>query len=238
MFFPWVGHFEQIRLSDSYVHYDDVHYPKGHRVNRVQIKTRDGMRWLTVPLQGMKLGDEIRHVRVDTRQDWPRRHLALLVQAYAAAPYRDDMLALVERVYDRRVETICELSIASIDAACAYLGCRVGRTFRSSELGIGGSGSQRVLDIVENLRGAVYVTAHGAANYLDHEAFERRGVRVEYIDYQTLPYTQLHGAFTPYVSVLDLIANLGPAGAELIRSGTIPWRDHLACPTRTTSRDR
>ncbi|MCX7135190.1 MAG: WbqC family protein, partial [Proteobacteria bacterium] len=92
-------------------------------------------------------------------------------------------------------------------------------------LGIGGAGSARVLDIVRKLDGTIYVTGHGARNYLDHEAFERAGVHVEYMQYLKTPYPQLHGAFNPYVSVLDLIANAGRAGLDCIHSQTVGWKE-------------
>ena len=66
MFFPWVGMFEQIRLADIYVHYGDVRFSKGSYVNRVQIKTAQGVRWLTVPLQGVSLGQVIEQVRINS----------------------------------------------------------------------------------------------------------------------------------------------------------------------------
>jgi len=84
-----------------------------------------------------------------------------------------------------------------------------------------------VLSVVQGLGGDVYVTGHGARHYLDHEAFEAAGVRVEYLDYEKRVYPQLHGPFTPYVSVLDLIANVGRAGRDVIASGTKPWREFL-----------
>ena len=54
---------------------------------------------------------------------------------------------------------------------------------KSSKLGVPGTSWQRVLAIVKAVGGTRYVTAHGATNYLDHEAFERAGIAVEYIDY-------------------------------------------------------
>jgi len=56
------------------------------------------------------------------------------------------------------------------------------------------------------------------------DVFEVEGVQVEYIDYQKQPYPQQHGAFTPFVSVLDLIANLGQDGARVMVSGTVDWK--------------
>jgi hypothetical protein len=97
----------------------------------------------------------------------------------------------------------------------------------SNALGIDGASSSRVLDIVLALGGRRYITGHGARNYLDHGLFEEAGVRVEYMDYQRLPYPQQHGQFTPYVSVLDLIANCGPEGRKFICSGSVYWKEFI-----------
>jgi hypothetical protein len=98
---------------------------------------------------------------------------------------------------------------------------------RSSEMTIGGESSRRVLDIVLAVGGNVYVTGHGARNYLDHELFERAGVQVRYMDYRKAAYPQLHGEFTPYVSVLDLIANVGADGVRFIDSPSVHWKEFL-----------
>jgi hypothetical protein len=226
MFFPWVGMFEQMCLADVYVHYDDAQFSKGSFTNRVQIKTSKGAQWLTVPLRDLSLGQKIMEVHVDDRQDWRKRHLAFLKQAYDAAPFRDEMFALVERVYTEPATTISSVAIASTDAIRRYFGFAKPTLVRySSELGIEGESSRRVLDIVKQCEGATYITGHGARNYLDHELFEREGVRVEYIDYKKIPYPQLHGEFTPFVSALDVIANVGREGGRLFASGTVYWKE-------------
>lgn len=228
MFFPWVGMFEQIRLADVYVHYGDVQFSKGSFTNRVQIKTAQGSKWLTVPLQQLSLGQSIDEVQLDTRSNWRRQHLDQLKQAYAGAPHRKDMLALVESVYQQPHSTIGELSRASMMACCRYYGLETGRRFvEVGELGIAGASSQRVCDIVKALGGTRYITGLGARHYLDHPLFEDAGIRVEYMDYRKQPYPQLHGEFTPYVSLLDLIANTGPQGIDCIVSETQYWKDFL-----------
>jgi len=228
MFFPWIGMFEQIRHADIFVHYTDVHFSKGSFTNRVQVRTSAGTGWLTVPLEHSNLGTEILETRINYREAWQRKHLATLKQSYARGKFTADMIALVESVYGHRDETIAGLAIRGMEAVCAYYDLQQGRKFvLSPELEIEGSGSPRVLEIVKRLEGTVYVTGHGARDYLDHEAFERCRIEVRYMDYRKTPYPQMHGDFTPYVTALDLIANLGPAGRELIASGTTHWRDFV-----------
>lgn len=229
MFFPWIGMLEQIRAAEVFVLYPDVQFSKGSFVNRVQIKTARGIRWLTVPLSNLHLGQRINEVRIDYQRQWRHEHLQQLADAYAAAPYRDDMLDLVKSVYRHDHENIGSLSASSQMALCRYFGLDHRREFKSSEaLGIGDSSSQRVLNIVRSLTGDTYLTGHGASRYLDHESFERANVRVEYMDYAKTPYPQLHGEFTPYVSALDLVANVGPSGIDYICPRSIYWKDFLS----------
>jgi len=231
MYFPWVGLFEQMRLADVYVHYDDVQFSKGSFTNRVQVKTGQGISWLSVPLKNLSLGTLIREVAIEDRRDWRKSHRTTLSQAYARAPFKDEMLALVDEVFSLPAVTMGELAVASMMAVHRYFEFKRPAEFRyASALGIPGNGSQRVLDVVRAVGGNLYLTGHGARNYLDHTLFERVGVAVQYIDYQKRPYPQLHGDFTPYVTVLDLIANRGRAGVDVFVSEGLDWRQFLAIP--------
>ena len=228
MLFPWVGLLEQVQQADVFVHYDDVQFSKGSFVNRVQIKTPTGTRWMTVPTRNLRLGQPICDVTIAPPEDWVDRHLSLLQVSLTGAPFAAEAITLAESVYAQRHERLGDLARASLLSLVNYFELGNGRRFvdvRSLELG--GGSSQRVLDVVMRLGGDVYITGHGAARYLDHERFERAGVAVRYMRYRMSPYPQLHGEFTPYVSGLDLVANCGRDGARFILSDTVFWRDFL-----------
>jgi len=228
MLFPWVGLLEQMRLADVFVHYDDVQFSKGSFTNRVQVKTAIGSRWMTVPLQDLKLGNVIDQVRIAPKAEWRDAHLALLAQSFRGAPYAQDALELAREVYDKAHSSIGQLARSSMLALGRYFGLMEGKRFLDAkDLCIGGAGSSRVLDIVRAVGGTIYITGHGARNYLDHEQFDLAGIAVEYVDYCCHPYPQSHGPFTPYVSALDLVANCGLSGKDFFVSKTIPWREFL-----------
>ena len=225
MLFPWVGMLEQIVLADVFVNYADVQFSKGSFTNRVQIKDRTGSRWLTVPLEKFHLGERIDQVRPCASTDWRGQHLRKLEQAYEEAPYAQDMLALVRTVYEADYAHMGALALASMQAICSYLNIPLSAKLRDSvELAVPGRKSDRVLAIVRQLHGSKYITGHGAKNYLAHAEFEQHGITVEYMNYAMLPYRQLHGAFTPFVSSLDLIANHGPASKQYLNPQTLNWR--------------
>ena len=225
MLFPWPGFFEQLMLADTYYFLDDTQFSKGSFTNRIQIKVGGQIKWMTIPLAGKGTFQEIRALRAND-DTWRKGHIDLLKQAFRQAPFRADAIALAEAAYVH--EDICTALIASIELSADYLGIGRGQTRGlTSTLGIEGRSWQRVLDIVLGAGGTRYLTGHGAAGYLDHEAFARTGVDVEYIAYSKTPWPQGEGEFTPYVSVLDLIAHTGPEAANYLKPATASWRNFV-----------
>lgn len=228
MFFPWIGFFEQIKLCDVYVHYVDVQYSKGSFTNRVQVKSPEGSKWLTVPLKKIHLGQTIDQVKIDNERDWRASHLGLLKTCYAKAPCYKEMIQLVDSIYSKDWDLLDELSQATLKVVCEYFGFYEKIEFLNiKDLNISGVSSERVFETTLYTGASSYITGHGARQYLNHSIFERAGIKVEYMNYKKTPYPQLYGEFTPYVSILDLIANVGKDGIKLIHSGTIDWKDFV-----------
>lgn len=228
MYFPWVGLLEQIRSADAFVHYDDVQFSKGSFTNRVQIKTPSGTKWLTIPLEKYSSTEKIDQIKSSSSVDWKSLHIRQLFDAYRFAEYKNEMLSIVEDVFSKSGNKICDISRFSTKKIAEYFSIDSDILYVDSNLlNIGGGGSDRVLETVKHFHGTHYITGHGARNYLDHEKFEVSGVDVMYMDYKKLPYPQLHGTFTPYVSALDLIANCGKQGRQFICSTPVTWRIFL-----------
>ena len=225
MLFPWVGLLEQIRLADTYVYYDDVQFSKGSFVNRVQVKTAQGMRWMTVPLQNLHLGQRIDEVKVAPAARWRDKHLELLKSSFQGARYFDDALELAAQVYSVEYPDVGALSRASLMSLVKYFGLETSKKFIDvKELSIEGGNSDRVLSIVKKLKGRNYITGLGALKYLEHERFYRDWILVSYMQYRCSRYPQLYGDFTPFVSGLDLVANCGKDGVRFIGSKAVDWR--------------
>lgn len=227
MYFPWVGLLEQVRLADIFVYYNDVQFTRGF-YNRVEIKTSHGVKWITIPLRDYHQGQLINQVLIDDRVDWRSQHRNILRQAYIKSPFCDDMLTLADRVFEKPVNTLADVSRASVNVLAEYFNLVNNRIFINSEsIGIIGKGSQRLRDIVLSMKGNIYITGHGAKNYLDHMLFEQSGIMVQYMQYRYIPYTQLHGEFTPFVTALDLVANCGKDGASVMQSESIHWKKFI-----------
>lgn len=225
MLFPWPGFFEQLMIADGYIYLDDAQFSKGSFTNRIQLLNGNDRCWMTIPLAGKGSFQKIQDIAA-TGESWRASHRALLRQSLIGAPYIDDALAIFDEVYAHA--SLCDLLIASIETPARYMGIGGDRVvLRSSEMAVDGTSWQRVLDLVLEADGTRYLTGHGAANYLDHQAFEAAGVHVEYMRYSCTGWPQPRETFTPYVSILDLIARTGPDARNHLFPTTISWQEFL-----------
>ncbi|WCH22659.1 WbqC family protein [Aeromonas salmonicida] len=225
MYFPWIGLFQQINRCDAFVFYDDVQFTRGF-FNRVQLKNKDGIVWLTVPLMKWHRGARISDVQIDNTKPWQSQHLNMLQQAFSQTRYGADVMDLVQSVFSRQSDSLSELAIVSTKMMCQYFGLETEKRHFScsSSLNVGGKSSERLIEICQHFHASEYLTGHGARHYLSHEQFENVGLQVNYIDYTLAPYPQHFGDFTPYVTALDAIAHLGSEAVKLLPAGQISWR--------------
>ena len=219
MLFPWIGLIEQVRLSDTFVFYDDVQFSKGSFTNRVQIKTSQGMCWMTVPIEKTASAMAIKDIKICYKQNWQNKHFKLIEQSLAGAMYLKDALYLLESVYAKNHKYLGELAKESITAVVNYFDLLENKKIINvGDIKIPGTGSDRVLAVVKSLGGNAYISGHGGLKYLKHLMFDDSQISVKYMEYKLTKYRQLHGEFTPYVSILDLIANCGKTGKNVICS--------------------
>lgn len=224
-FLPWVGFFEQINLADVFVHYDDVQYPQGTcRVNRVQIKTVNGIQWLTAPVRKTKM-QNICECKFDETQNWRKTHLKTFEFALKKAEYFEDAKCLIDEIYSNETDNICDFDISAIEKVSNYFNLET-EFIRSSEINDTElKSSEKLVHIVKQLGGDVYISGWGAKNYIDYDLFEKNNIRLEFMDYKLNNYPQLYGEFTPYVTIFDLIANCGKDGRKFINSGSKYWNE-------------
>jgi len=230
-YLPWRGHFALMKTADVFVFYDDVQFTSNTSRSfsaRVQLKTAQGRRWLTVPVRKSgRFGQRIDAVEIAEDGRWRARHAGAVREALRQAPHADCIEPVLSALTGRPWEQLADLTIATTRLMAERLSVKA-ELLRSSALGIGGSGSGRVLAICQALGATHYITGHGGLDYLDHEAFEAAGIAVEYLDYDLSAYPQQHGPFEPYVTALDLLANTGADAPAHVAARAVPWREMLA----------
>lgn len=217
-YIPWKGFFDLIASVDEFLLYDDMQYTVRDWRNRNRIKTRHGVKWLTIPVAHGARDREIRHVTISDPL-WAEQHWRTLCHSYAGARCFRDIKPVLEPLYtELRESHLSRVNEVFIRACCRLLD--IDTPIRWSwEYDAAGSRSDRLLDLCRRAGASTYVSGPSARAYLDDDLFAREGIGVEYFDYDGYPeYGQLFPPFDHYVSVLDLLFNEGADARRFLKA--------------------
>lgn len=219
-YIPWKGYFDLIAAVDEFILYDDMQYTRRDWRNRNQIKTPQGVQWLTVPVQVKgKYFQTIRETMIDGN-DWALSHWQTLQLNYRRAPFFNEVAPYFEPLYrDTQYTMLTDLNHTFITAICAYLGITTKISF-SWDYAIPETDdrTERLKHIVVAAGGTEYISGPGAKSYMQEDIFTAANVGVSWFNYEGYePYRQLWGEFTHAVTVLDLLFNCGKDAPKYMR---------------------
>jgi hypothetical protein len=211
-YMPWRGVFDLIHDADVFVFYDDVQYDKHGWRNRNRIKTPQGSQWLTIPVNAKgntEGGLLVKDARI-ADATWSKKHIASLRQNYKKTPFFDRYMPVFEEVVQKKHELLADMTIELTIALARGLGLEKTRFERSSELGIEGGKTERLVNIMKHTGCDRYISGPAARDYIEAEQFSNAGVALDYKVYDYPEYEQLYPPFDPQVTVLDLLFMKGP----------------------------
>jgi hypothetical protein len=208
-YIPWKGYFDIIKMADVFVVYDEVQYTKNDWRNRNQIKTANGLSWLTIPVIQKSLNQKINETFV-SQSNWNKKHWNSITCNYSKAPFFEQFEDYFKQIYSQiQTQNLSEINQIFIKKINEILNIRT-EIVDSRDLNLVGDKNERLIDAVKKLNGTHYISGPAAKSYIDLNKFETESIQVEWVDYNGYPeYSQLFGAFKHNVSILDLVFNEG-----------------------------
>lgn len=220
-YIPWRGYFDFVASVDLFVIFDDVQYPVGRSWrNRNQVKTKDGLNWLTVPVRAKSEKLPIDQVLIsNTDKPWQLTHRNLLRDAFRPAPFGGDALALWEEGIAAADTHISQLNVRLTSIVAKYLGITTPLVL-ARDYAATGAKTERLINLLRKVEATSYISGPSAQGYIDEDMFRDNHIQLEYKTYDYRPYPQLWGTFEGAVTTLDLIANCGPDSRRFLESAT------------------
>ncbi|KHA72883.1 hypothetical protein NZ35_13010 [Pseudomonas chlororaphis] len=217
-YIPWKGYFDLIASVDEFILYDDMQYTRRDWRNRNQIKTPQGVKWLTVPVSVKgKYLQKINETEIDDEQ-WAEAHWQALWQNYRRSACFNEIAQWLEPIYlGEKFTHLTTLNQRLIEAICRYLGIAT-RIRLSSDYTLIEGKTERLSNLCQQAGGDIYVSGPSAKDYLDPSVFTALDIELRWFDYEGYPeYPQQWGTFTHGVTVLDLLFNCGRAAPRYMR---------------------
>ncbi|RYE38847.1 MAG: hypothetical protein EOP48_26490 [Sphingobacteriales bacterium] len=217
-YIPWKGYFDMIAAVDEFILYDDMQYTRRDWRNRNQIKTPQGLQWLTLPVivKG-KYEQKIRDTEIDGLT-WAPLHWKTLMQNYKRAPFFEEIAAWLEPLYiDAPSSALSEINRRFIEAICSYLGIQT-KISNSWDYELIDGKTERLAALCRQAGGQIYISGPAAKDYVVESVFTEQQIELQWFDYLGYSeYPQLWGDFAHGVTVLDLLFNCGKNAPQYMR---------------------
>ncbi len=218
-YIPWKGYFDAISIADEFVIYDDMQYTRRDWRNRNLIKTPNGLKWLTIPVEVKgKYFQKINETKV-SNSNWNIEHWNTLKQVYSKSKKFNEVKDFVEELY-KSIDSdyLTDINVHFILRLCDYLKINCNLKL-SSDFILKEERSERLLDICLKLDGTDYYSGPAAKEYMNEQIFEEANVKIHYFDY--LDYKEYEQQYPPFVhgvSILDLIFNEGESAVNFLKN--------------------
>ena len=209
-YLPWPNLFLKAALADVFVLLDTVQYARRSFQNRNKIKTKDGAKWLTVPLKQVSREQLILDMEIDNSKNWKEKHLRLIDDSYKRSVYYSKAMPLLKPLYEKSLDNLSELNCALIMKISENLGIRP-KFIKASELKARGKGSELILNICVKLGATRYISGVGAKAYLNEESFKKNAIDITFIPPKKMEYKQIfpEKGFIQDLSIIDYMFNIG-----------------------------
>ena len=219
-FLPWIGYFGMMDIADIFVFLDSVQFSRRSWQQRNRIKTAHGTRLLTVPVISRgRAAQLILDARIDTSRQFAVKQLRTIKQAYGRTPFFRRYFENLADQMTNGSEFLGDYNIGLIEWIMDVLGIEC-QLRRSSGLNAGGHRTTLLCGICREVGANHYLAASGSRDYMRESTdFEKEGIDVSYFRFDHPTYPQLHGEFVPFLSMIDLLFNVGDESLGIVRQG-------------------
>lgn len=221
-YIPWIGYFNKIARSDTFVIFDDVQFPigkKGFYGNRNKIKTNNGELWLTVPVLDRSQRKNFNEIKIKNNE-WSHKHISNIESFYKKSPYFDLYYNDLKNIISKEYDNFSNLSTSLIKYFCQKLEINT-NIILSSDICKNNNlqGIDKILYILEQLKADKYLSSDGPGSlrYINKEDFQQKNIKLIWQDFNHPTYTQMFGEFKSHLSIIDLLFNYGDKSKNYIK---------------------
>jgi hypothetical protein len=207
--FPYIGYFQLVDASDSFVFYDDVNFIKRGWINRNTILVNGSRYLFTIPCSKPNYEVPINKVLVDYNTFSSDKLLKTIKHGYSRAEYFEPVYALLKGFFSIDYQSIGEMASQSIVAINNYLEIEKNYYYSARDFPQISpvQRADRLIEITKALNQNHYVNSIGGKELYCSDYFCERGIRLSFIKPELKEYTQLSANFEAGLSIIDCLMN-------------------------------
>lgn len=217
-YLPWSGYFSLMAQCECFVFLDDVQFDRRSWQSRNRIAVSGKEHFLSVTTKKAPRDALIQNICINDSTGWRKKHQKTLETLYRKSAFGGALIDPLNATLGE--ESLCylaNLNIALISVVARTLDLTP-KFVRASELHCGGKRSHHLLEICRTVGASGYISPAGSQAYLAEDGFTDvlGDVPMKFHRFTPSPYLQKGcKEFIPYLSIVDVIANIGPDSTKL-----------------------
>lgn len=209
---PYLGYWQLMAAVDKYVVYDDVNYIKGGWVARNNILMNGQAHMFTITLNGASPNKHFNEIEV--RDDF-KKFRKTLHACYAKAPYYQEVISLLENIFDYENRNLGAFLYHSYQVMLDYLGIETELILSSNIKKDNTLHAEHKVKHICHLLGAdMYYNTIAGKELYDVEDFANDGITLKFLDSHASAYEQFNNEFVPNLSIIDVLMFNGKEGTN------------------------
>lgn len=209
-FMPYIGYYSIMNAVDIFVYGDNLQYKRHGWSNRNRIISENGKwKYITVPVKRRCMTDSYNEVEVDNSVNWQKNMINQLGYYKKNAPYYNDVIELLNEVFDQQCSTISDLNIKSNGIVSKKLDINT-EIYTLSEIDnckkhnccadeLGVWVSKDFPDVDE------YWNAPDGRFFYDIKKYHNANLDIKFVQNRLSPYEQGTDEFIPGLSIIDVM---------------------------------
>lgn len=222
--FPYIGYIQLMFAADKLILHDGLRYTRQGYIHRNRyLEPGIGAMFFGADIRAGTKSGNISEVRVTDDGRWRERTLARLRNAYACAPFFNEVFPRVEHVLHLNTDRLATINASSLEMVRNYLDIEcdletTGEAYADLEASLaeadtacslpGGLDRRnaRIFWLCEANRASCFVNPIGGTMLYDTGGLAAQGVEMRYLVSDLPTYPQLHSReFVPSLSILDTL---------------------------------
>lgn len=205
-FFPYIGYWQLIKSADKFVIYDDVNYIKQGWINRNRILENAEAKYYNLLLRKASSNKLINEIEIINDEKTKNKMIKRLYSCYSKAPYYSDIIELIEKCIDYRINNLALFLKHQIQLICDYLSIKT-EIILSSNLKKNNDLKKefKLFEICKLLNENVYINTIGGTTLYSKEQFEKEKINLLFLENLEISYKQFSNNFIPNLSIIDVL---------------------------------
>ncbi len=208
-FLPYLGYFSLIKHTDRWIVTDEVQFIRHGWMQRNRIlKPREGWQYIKVPLEKHHYDIATKDVKIKSNHNWQDKIIRQLEHYKKKAPFYNDVMNLLNTVFDKKTDSIVDLDVFALQLICKYLTIEFNYSiFSQSAINIAkvNEADEWGLEISKALGAKYYYNSIGGKSFFNRNKYEQENIHIKFHKLNLQEYDQKRIKFEPGLSIIDVM---------------------------------